>query len=124
MGLAYFEKGGTVMIPYLCIRVNCTIKSSFRWIGIGRFSLKIAPSSFGVGFTLKSVFIPISFLCLASQSYLRAIKLTTSQSIHSSYTLSFRFDQEKTLLYLSKKYRRTRFSQLEGSKANFKLSNK
>ena len=69
MGLAYLEKGSTVMIPYLCIRANSTIRSSFRWIGIGRFWLYTALSSLGVNFTLNSVFIPMSILCLANISW-------------------------------------------------------
>ena len=30
MGLAYLEKTSTVMIPYLCIRANSLIRSSFE----------------------------------------------------------------------------------------------
>ena len=69
MGLAYLEKGSTVMIPHLCIWANSTIRSSFRWIGIGRLWLYTALSSLGVNFTLNSVFIPISILCLANMSW-------------------------------------------------------
>ena len=69
MGLAYLEKGSTVMTPYLCIRANSTIRSSFRWIGIGRRWLYTAVLSLGVNFTLNSVFILISILCLAKMSW-------------------------------------------------------
>ena len=69
MGLANFENGKTVMIPYLCIRVSSTIRSSFRCIGTGRFWLQTIFSSFGVSFTWNSVFIPISILCLANMSW-------------------------------------------------------
>ena len=37
MGLAYSEKGSTVSFPYLCIRANSTINSSFKWIGNANF---------------------------------------------------------------------------------------
>ena len=56
MGLAYLEKGSTVMVPSLCFRANSTIMSSFKWIGISRFWLQTALSSFGVIFTLNSVY--------------------------------------------------------------------
>ena len=69
MGLAYFDKGKTVIIPYLCMRVSSTIKSSFSWIGMGKLWLYTALSSFGVSLTLNSVFIPISILCLPSISW-------------------------------------------------------
>ena len=69
MGLEYLEKGSTVMIPYLCIRASSTIRSSFRWIGIGRLWLYTDLSSLGVNYTLNSVFIPISILCLANMSW-------------------------------------------------------
>ena len=69
MGQAYFEKSRTMMIPYLCIWTNSAIKSSFRWIGIGKFWLLTALSSSGVSLTLNSVFIPMSILCLASMSW-------------------------------------------------------
>ena len=65
MGLAYLEKGSTVMIPYLWIRANSTIRSSFKWIGIRRIWFYIALSSFGVSFILNSVFISKSILCLS-----------------------------------------------------------
>ena len=48
------------MIPYLCIRVDSTIRFSFKWIGSGRYWLYTALSSFRVSFTLNSVFIPTS----------------------------------------------------------------
>ena len=69
MGLAHLEKGSTVMIPESCIRANSTIRSSFRWNGIGRLWLYTVLSSQGVNFSLNSVFIPISILCLAKISW-------------------------------------------------------
>ena len=69
MGVAYSKKSSTVNNPFLCIRANSTIRSSFKRTGIGRIWLYTAFLSFGVSFTLISVFIPISILCLAKMSW-------------------------------------------------------
>ena len=66
MGLAYYEKGKTVIVPYLCMRASSTIRSSFRWIGMGKLWLYTTLLSFGKSLTLNSVFIPRSILCRAN----------------------------------------------------------
>ena len=57
----YLEKSSTVTIPFLSITTSSTLKSSFRWISIGRFWLYTVLSSFGVSCTLNSVFIQFTF---------------------------------------------------------------
>ena len=78
IGLAYFEKRETVIIPYLCIRASSTNMSAFRWIDIGRLWLWTSLSSFGVSLTLNSVFIPMSLLCLANISWYSTRRFSTA----------------------------------------------
>ena len=54
---------------FVCIRANSTRRFSFRWVGMGKLWLYTALSSFGVSFTSKSVFIPISSYYLAKTSW-------------------------------------------------------
>ena len=60
MGLAYFENGRVVMIPYLCISANSTVRSSLRLMGTGRLCVYTGLSFLGVRHTLNWLFIPMS----------------------------------------------------------------
>ena len=46
IGLAYFEKGNVVMMPYLWSKANSTVISSFKCIGVGRLCLYAGLSLF------------------------------------------------------------------------------
>ena len=88
MGFAFFEKGKNVIIPYLCISASSTIRSFFRWIGIGRLWLYTTLSSFGLSFTLNSVFIPLSILCLATISRFSSRIISTACFSNSANSVS------------------------------------
>ena len=36
IGLAYLENGSVVIMPYLCMRANSTVRFSLRLMGTGR----------------------------------------------------------------------------------------
>ena len=67
--LAYLERGIAVIFPDIGIRARSKNKSPSKWLSVGRFCLHTAFSSFGVAFTLNSVFIPKSILPLAIMSW-------------------------------------------------------
>ena len=52
------------------------------------------------------------------QDFLCRNKFNFSQSIHSSYRLPFRFNQEKALLQLTENYQGTKLNHLEKTKQN------
>ena len=60
MGLAYFENGRVVIIPYLCISASSTVRSSLRLMGTGRLCVYTGWSFLGDRQTLNWVFIPMS----------------------------------------------------------------
>ena len=66
IGVAYSKNGSVVIMPYLCMRVSSTARSSLRIIGTGRLCVYTGLSSLGV--KLTCVFIPISSLWRAKMS--------------------------------------------------------
>ena len=60
IGLAYFEEGRVVIMPYLCFSANSTVKSSLKLIGTGKLCVYCGRSSYSINFTLKLLFIPMS----------------------------------------------------------------
>ena len=60
IGDEYLLYGSVVMMPYSCIRVSSTRRSSFRLVGVGRLCAYTGSSCLGVNLILKSVFMPMS----------------------------------------------------------------
>ena len=60
MGLAYFENGRVVMIPFLCFRASSTMRSFWRFMGTVKLCVYSGLSFLGVKHTLNCVFIPMS----------------------------------------------------------------
>ena len=91
IGLAYFENGRVVIMPYLCNMANSTKMSSFRLIGAGRLWLYAEELSLSVNFTLNSSFMPISNRCRAKMSW----NSTNNSSIFSSSVVGVESFQSK-----------------------------
>ena len=107
IGLAYFENGRVVMMPYLCNMASSTKMSSFRFIGAGRLWLQAGESSSGVNFTLNSSFMPMSNLCRANIS-----RNSTSNSSIFSFSSGVRVESFQSKF--SRNFARD-FSSLVGS---------
>ena len=92
IGLAYLENGSVVIMPYLCMEANSTVRSSLRMIGTVRICVYTGLSSCGVRLTLSCVFIPISSLWRAKMSWNSTIVFSRlsrsfpviSESVHSN----------------------------------------
>ena len=70
-------KWSTVVLSYLCIRANSTIRSSLRWIVIGRFWL-LQPNQFSVSVLSWTPSSSTSILCVAKLSLYSIIKSSTA----------------------------------------------
>ena len=69
-GLAYILSGKVVIMPLLCSRPKSIVIASFSLIGFGRFWLSARNLSIDVNFTMKSLLIPLSNLCLENKYWI------------------------------------------------------